>query len=471
MYVIIAGCGRVGAVLANSLSVERHDVVVIDKNASSFGRLGAAFNGITLEGMAFDEELLTEAGIEQADIFASVTNHDNTNLMASEVATSIYRVPNVISRLYDPARELTYFKMGIDYVCGTTLMTDRIREQLFQGEHIAIQQDRLDLGLQVVEFHVSESARGHTAGELNYGVSSHLLALVRANKEMAFSSDTPLEPGDLLMVTLRREGWQAIKECLGEESVAGHMCPTDLMPTMELGDAIDHREPEKGKIIIGGCSMVGAHLGYLLSMEGYDVTIIEEDTAKFKRLPPQYAGRTLEGVIYDEETLLEAGIEEASAFAAVTKFDNKNLMASEVVRYVFGIPYVIGRLFNPDKEGTYQALSMPYVCGTRLIAQMMLERTLKPLVAVRTSCCFNRFDLVEFSCPSTWDGKTVQHAREAFGLKLAYVSRRATGYLPEDNFVLHSGDSIAALATEKRRRRLEKLLYKDQRGEGNSHRD
>jgi trk system potassium uptake protein TrkA len=216
---------------------------------------------------------------------------------------------------------------------------------------------------------------------------------------------------------------------------------------------------------------VGAHLGYLLSMDGYEVTIIDEDPSKFKRLPRQYAGRTLEGVIYDGETLLEAGIEEASAFAAVTKFDNKNLMAAEVARYVFDIHYVMGRLFNPDKEGTYQALGMPYVCGTRLVAQGILERILKPLVVVRTSCCFNRFDLVEFNCPRSWDGKTVRRIREASGLSLAYVTRRSTGYLPEDNFVLRAGDSIAALSTEKRRQRLEKVLYKDQRGESNSHRD
>ncbi|HEY5527200.1 MAG TPA: NAD-binding protein [Candidatus Anoxymicrobiaceae bacterium] len=471
MYVIIAGCGRVGAALANSLSYERHDVVVIDRDASAFNRLGSAFNGITLEGMAFDEDLLVEAGIEQADIFASVTSQDNTNLMASQVATSIYGVPKVISRLYDPARELTYFKMGLDYVCGTTLMTDRIRERLFQGEHIAVQQDRLDLGLQVVEFRVGESAGGRAAGELNYGVSSHLLTLLRDNKELAWSENTPLEPGDLLMVTLRRDGWRAIKDCLGEDSVAGHMCPADLMPVEELGDSLYHRKPENSKVIVGGCSMVGAHLGYLLSMDGYEVTIIDEDPSKFKRLPRQYAGRTLEGVIYDGETLLEAGIEEASAFAAVTKFDNKNLMAAEVVRYVFDIHYVLGRLFNPDKEGTYQALGMPYVCGTRLVAQGILERILKPLVAVRTSCCFNRFDLVEFNCPRSWDGKTVRRIREASGLSLAYVTRRSTGYLPEDNFVLRAGDSIAALSTEKRRQRLEKVLYKDQRGESNSHRD
>lgn len=468
MYVIIAGCGRVGARLATSLTYEKNDVVVIDRQPSAFNRLGSAFNGITLEGVAFDETLLAEAGIHQADIFVSVTDHDNTNLMASEVASSIYRVPKVISRLYDPARELTYFKMGIDYVCGTTLMTDRIHARLFQGEHISVQQDRLDLGLQVVEFRVSGSAAGHSAGELNYGVSSHLLSLVRENREIRFSDETPLEPGDHLLVTLRKEGWRAVQECLGVDRAE---CPAELMPMRELTDSLDHREPEHGKIIVGGCSLVGAHLSYLFAMEGFDVTIVDEDPAKFKRLPRTYTGRTVEGVIYDEETLMEAGVHEATAFVAVTKFDNKNLMAAEVARHVFGVPYVLGRLFNPDKEGTYQALKMPYVCGTRLIAQTLQERMLTPLVTVRTSCCYNKFDLVEFNCPRAWDGKTVRQVHDDSGLGMAYICRRATGYLPENNFVLREGDGIAALATEKRRQRLERLLMKDKRGERNSHRD
>jgi trk system potassium uptake protein len=472
MYVIIAGCGRVGAVLANYLSLERHDVVVIDKSGAAFDRLGSAFNGVTLEGVAFDEELLTEAGIDQADIFAAVTNQDNTNMMAAEVATNVYGVPRVISRLYDPARELTYFRMGIDYVCGTSLMTDRIRERLFQGTQVAVQQDRLDIGLQVVEFNVDEAARGHLAGELNYGVSSRLLSVVRDNREIAWNDRTPLEEGDILLVTLRRDGWRAVRDCLGADSVALGMCPADLMSAAEIAARPEHLEPEQTRVIVGGCSMVGAHLGYLLSMDGYDVTIIDEDTDKFKRLPAQYAGKTLEGVIYDEETLLEAGVTETTAFVAVTKFDNKNLMASEVVRHIFGVPYVIGRLFNPDKEVTYQALGMSYVCGTRIVAQTMLERLLEPRVAICTSCCINKFDLVEFSCPTAWDGKTIGKAAEASSLRIAYVTRRATGYLPEANFVLRAGDSITALATEKRRAWLEKLLDKDRgRGENNPRRD
>lgn len=88
MHIIIAGCGRVGSQLALYLSYEGHDVAIIDKDPASFGRLGSTFNGIVLEGVAFDEEVLLEAGIEKAEAYAAVTNYDNTNLMAAEMGAA-----------------------------------------------------------------------------------------------------------------------------------------------------------------------------------------------------------------------------------------------------------------------------------------------------------------------------------------------------------------------------------------------
>jgi len=99
MYVIIVGCGRVGSELAKLLSAEGHNVVVIDKNRESFDRLGKSFNGITLLGNGFNLELLREVGIKGADAFCAVTNGDNTNLIAAQVAKKIFGVPKVIARV------------------------------------------------------------------------------------------------------------------------------------------------------------------------------------------------------------------------------------------------------------------------------------------------------------------------------------------------------------------------------------
>lgn len=459
MHVIVAGCGRVGSQLALSLSYEAHDVVVIDKDASSFRRLGGTFNGITLEGVAFDEEVLLEAGIESADAFAAVTNHDNTNLMTAEIATNIYRVPTVISRLYEPGRELTFFKMGIDYVCSTTLIAERIREKLFQREDMIIQQDRLDIGVQVVELEVPQGADGKSAGGLNSGVSAKLIAVLREGKVTDWNEDAPLRSGDRVIVSLRKEGWRVVADCFGEAWLEGAFHPDNII--FPSGDASRTGEaPRRARIVVGGCSAVGSHLAYLLSMDGHRVTVIDRNPELFKRLPKKYEGNVLEGTVYEEEVLTRAGIDEADAFTAVTKFDNTNLMASEVAKHVFGVPNVLARLFNPDKEETYQALGMNYICGTKFLSQVLLERILRPRVRVRISCFNNLLDLVEFECHEPWKGKSVGFLEEKLGMRFAYIARRNSGYMPDENFLLHKGDSITALATTRRVQKLNRLLRK-----------
>jgi trk system potassium uptake protein TrkA len=464
MHIIVAGCGRVGSQLADSLSYETHDVVVIDKDPSSFRRLGATFNGMTLEGVSFDEEVLLEAGIEHADALAAVTNFDNTNLMTSEIATNLYGVPTVLSRLYSPGKELTYFKLGIDYVCSTTLLADRIREKLFQGHEVVVQNERLDIGVQILEFLVTEDGEGKRAGNFNYGVSSRLIRLLRDNSEVAWTPETPLRPGDRALVAMRKEGWRVIRDCLGEEPLNSRACRLIITPSsLEAIEGVDE-EPAPANVVIAGCSAVGAQLAYLLSIDGHGVTVIDENPALFYRLPKQYSGGVIQGSALDEETLIKAGIEEADAFAAVTKLDNTNLMASEVAWHVFNVPHVIARLFNPDKETTFQALGLNYVCGTRLLAQTMLERMLKLPIRARGSCFNNLLDVFEFECPPSWDGLTMRRISDRNGISIAYVLRRSSGYLGDANFVLREGDTITAVAGNKRLRKLARYLRKHREG-------
>ena len=122
--VIVVGCGRVGSRLANMLSENGDNVCVIDKRADAFDNLGRMFNGSTVQGIGFDELTLTKAGIEDCDVVAAVTESDNANLMVTEVASRLFEVPRVIARLYNPDHERAYMQLGIDYVCGTTLVAE-----------------------------------------------------------------------------------------------------------------------------------------------------------------------------------------------------------------------------------------------------------------------------------------------------------------------------------------------------------
>jgi trk system potassium uptake protein TrkA len=130
MNIVILGCGRVGAYLAQQLDATGHEVTIIDRNSTAFARLGQDYRGKMVLGTGIDEDVLRDAGIDNADAFIAVTNGDNTNAMAAQIAQLIFKVPHVIARLYDPVREETYRLLGLDTVCSTVMGAERIREMV-----------------------------------------------------------------------------------------------------------------------------------------------------------------------------------------------------------------------------------------------------------------------------------------------------------------------------------------------------
>ena len=134
MYIIIAGCGKVGASLVNKLSEEGHDVVVIDRDKNNFSRLGNGSNCMTIIGIPIDEDVLKEAGIEKADALAAVTADDNTNIMIAQIAQQLYHVPFVIMQTDDPEKQRTLAAMGLRTVCSTTLTVEAFFTALKKGE-------------------------------------------------------------------------------------------------------------------------------------------------------------------------------------------------------------------------------------------------------------------------------------------------------------------------------------------------
>src|SRR5579875_2028422 len=131
--VVILGCGRVGAQLARLLDQAGHAVTIIDSSNDSFQRLDSQFGGDKIQGNGTDEEVLRRAGIEQADAFAAVTNGDNRNIMASQIAKEIFHVKKVVCRIYDPIRESTYHELGLETICPTIVGAKLISEALLGG--------------------------------------------------------------------------------------------------------------------------------------------------------------------------------------------------------------------------------------------------------------------------------------------------------------------------------------------------
>jgi trk system potassium uptake protein TrkA len=130
MKIIIMGCGRVGAQLAIMLEKEGHEVTTLHKNADSFKRLPSDFGGKALLGNGTDEDDLKKAGIEETDAFVAVTEGDNRNVMAAQIAKNIYNVPKVVCRIYDPLRRDIYSMLGLDAISPTTVFAQLLKEKL-----------------------------------------------------------------------------------------------------------------------------------------------------------------------------------------------------------------------------------------------------------------------------------------------------------------------------------------------------
>jgi trk system potassium uptake protein TrkA len=130
MKVVIMGCGRVGARLAGLLDIEGHSVTILDIDSYSFRRLPPDFAGTALVGDGIDEEALKKAGIEEANVFVAVTQGDNRNIMATQIAKHIFNVPKVICRIYDPLRRELFNSLGIEALSPTTTFAQMLKDRI-----------------------------------------------------------------------------------------------------------------------------------------------------------------------------------------------------------------------------------------------------------------------------------------------------------------------------------------------------
>lgn len=130
MFIIVVGCGKVGARFAQVLSEEGHDVVIIDNDSEAFKLLDPDFGGLTVTGIPIDQDVLKKAGIQRADVVTAVTPDDNINIMVSQMAKEIFKVPRVVARIYNPARGHVFNEFGLDTICPTEITVDLMRSML-----------------------------------------------------------------------------------------------------------------------------------------------------------------------------------------------------------------------------------------------------------------------------------------------------------------------------------------------------
>lgn len=201
MRVIIVGCGRVGANLANALSAERHNVVVIDRSPLSFGRLSREFNGQMLTGVGFDREILEKADIEGADALAATTNSDNVNIVVAVTAKETFKVPRVVARIYDPEAADIYRREGIPTVTPTILAANTMKAMIAHPRLVIL--SALGSGeVKVIEAEVPKPLAGRMVQDLIVPGESMIHVVVRRGQAMIPRADTRLEAGDVLHITV-----------------------------------------------------------------------------------------------------------------------------------------------------------------------------------------------------------------------------------------------------------------------------
>ena len=149
MRAVVVGCGRVGATMARALETGGHDVTIVDLVTKAFDRLPAAFRGSAVRGDGTDEDTLRRAGAEGADLFLALTEGDNRNIMAAQLARDALGIGRVYAKVNDPVRAKAYGELGIGTVCRTTMMTDALLDAL--GEPVGTEPS----------IHEAKGARAH----------------------------------------------------------------------------------------------------------------------------------------------------------------------------------------------------------------------------------------------------------------------------------------------------------------------
>ena len=201
-------------------------------------------------------------------------------------------------------------------------------------------------------------------------------------------------------------------------------------------------------IVIMGCGRVGSTLAHILEDQGHSVSVIDQDADAFRKLRAGFKGRKITGFGFDRDVLIEAGIEQADAFAAVSSGDNSNIISARVVRESFGIQRVAARIYDPRRAEVYQRLGIPTVATVRWTAEQMLRTLLPDGAESLWRDPSGKIVLAEVAYSEDWLGEKVKALEQSAGVKIVYIARLGRALLPEPGTVLQEGDLLHVMVEE-----------------------
>lgn len=206
-------------------------------------------------------------------------------------------------------------------------------------------------------------------------------------------------------------------------------------------------------VIIMGCGRVGEQLSHLLLNEGHQVTVIDYNPLALERLGPDFKGRKVNGIGFDQDILIHAGIESADAFAATSSSDNANIIAARIARNYFHVPRVVARLYDPRRAEIYQRLGLLTISsttwGAERIRELLTHSDLDPILTYGSG----EVCLLTLETPYQLTGKMVKHLAVPGESQVIAITRQGHAFIPVGGTELHSGDllHLAVLASAMER--------------------
>ena len=195
-------------------------------------------------------------------------------------------------------------------------------------------------------------------------------------------------------------------------------------------------------VVIMGCGRVGSALARGLEALDVSVAVIDRDAAAFRRLSADFAGQKVMGVGFDRDTLVEAGIERAEGFAAVSSGDNSNIIAARVARETFGLDNVVARIYDANRAAVYQKLGIPTVATVRWTSDQVIRRLLPTGTATEWRDPSGQVVLAEVAYSPAWVGHRITRLEVDSGTRVALLTRLGEGMLPHTDSVLQEGDLL-----------------------------
>jgi len=219
MKVIVVGCGRLGVELISRLCQRGHEVAVIDAVPAAFNSLPADFKGRLVDGDAMSQDVLHRAGVEQAEALAAVTNSDALNAVIGNIARSVYQIPSVVVRNYDPILRPVFEAFDLQVVSSTSWGAQRIEEMIYNAEiHTVLSAGNGEVD--IYEMLIPHELNGHKLSELLIP-GCIPVSVTRAGKAFLPDADTTLLDCDILLVSATLEGIEAFRKNLADARAKG----------------------------------------------------------------------------------------------------------------------------------------------------------------------------------------------------------------------------------------------------------